>query len=371
MSSGCPPTWFDSSKAGTLASRVIGDVDGTRHLLTAAALVAALIFSLLSKGNFKRLRPVFREAAMTQSEVAGRLTETLSGIRVVKGYHAEALEKRVFADGTKRMQAIAFRMSDVASSMGASTTLVLGMVSAGVMYLAARQIFAGTLTLGGFMTLTAFLSYLMGPMIQLSAIGTQLTEAPAGLDRTQELMRETPEDQNARRTLRMGTVQGLVKFDKVSFAYQDGKPVLHEVTFDAEPGTMTALVGSSGSGKSTITGLIAAFYDPSEGTIRVDGTDLTTVRLDSFRSQLGVVLQDTFLFDGSVRDNVAFARPDASEEDIKSACVAAHVEEFATRLSKGYETVVGERGVKLSGGQRQRISIARGDFRESPDSDSG
>jgi ABC-type multidrug transport system fused ATPase/permease subunit len=382
-----PVTWFDSSKAGTLASRVIGDVEGTRHLmgytlvefvggvvtallsliyllrvsvlLTAAALVAALIFSLLSKGNFKRLRPVFREAAMTQSEVAGRLTETLSGIRVVKGYHAEVREERVFADGTERLKAIAFRMSDVASSMGASTTLVLGTVSAGVMYLAARQIFAGNLTLGGFMTFTAFLSYLMGPMIQLSAIGTQLTEALAGLDRTQELLREAPEDQNAHRTLHMGTVQGLVKFDQVSFAYQDGKPVLHEVTFEAEPGTVTALVGSSGSGKSTITGLIAAFYDPSEGTIRVDGTDLTTVRLDSFRSQLGVVLQDTFLFDGSVRDNVAFARPDASEEDIKSACVAAHVEEFATRLSKGYETVVGERGVKLSGGQRQRISIAR------------
>jgi ABC-type multidrug transport system fused ATPase/permease subunit len=382
-----PVTWFDSSKAGTLASRVIGDVEGTRHLmgytlvefvggvvtallsliyllrvsglLTAAALVAALIFSLLSKGNFKRLRPVFREAAMTQSEVAGRLTETLSGIRVVKGYHAEVREERVFADGTERLKAIAFRMSDVASSMGASTTLVLGTVSAGVMYLAARQIFAGNLTLGGFMTFTAFLSYLMGPMIQLSAIGTQLTEALAGLDRTQELLREAPEDQNAHRTLHMGTVQGLVKFDQVSFAYQDGKPVLHEVTFEVEPGTVTALVGSSGSGKSTITGLIAAFYDPSEGTIRVDGTDLTTVRLDSFRSQLGVVLQDTFLFDGSVRDNVAFARPDASEEDIKSACVAAHVEEFATRLSKGYETVVGERGVKLSGGQRQRISIAR------------
>jgi ABC-type multidrug transport system fused ATPase/permease subunit len=382
-----PVAWFDSAKAGTLATRIIGDVEGTRQLmgfplvefvgglvtaflsllyllsisvtLTAAAVVAALIFSLLSKGNFKRLRPVFRDAAMAQSEVAGRLTATLSGIRVVKGYHAEAREERVFSDGTERMKAIAFRMSDRGSFMLVSTTLVLGTVSAGVMYLAARQIFAGSLTLGGFMTFTAFLTYLMGPMIQLSAIGTQLTEALAGLDRTQELLRETPEDQNVRRALSIGLVKGLVKFDQVSFAYQDGKPVLHEVTFEAEPGTVTALVGSSGSGKSTITGLIAAFYDPSAGTIWVDGTDLTTVRLDSFRSQLGVVLQDTFLFDGSIRDNVAFARPDASDEEIKSACVAAHVEEFATRLSKGYETVVGERGVKLSGGQRQRISIAR------------
>jgi ABC-type multidrug transport system fused ATPase/permease subunit len=382
-----PVSYFDSAKAGALASRVIADAEGTRHLmgfslvefvgglvtatlslvyllrvsipLTFAALVAAGLFSLLSKQNFKRLRPVFRDAAVAQSEVTGRLTETLSGIRVVKGYHAEAREERVFADGVDRMMQIAYRTTRAGSIMGVSTALVLGMITAGVMYLAGRQIFAGNLTLGGFMTFTAFMTFLVSPLIQLSAIGTQLTEALAGLDRAQELLRETPEDQNPRRTRDMETLKGFVTFQNVGFAYQEGKPVLHDVSFEAKPGTVTALVGSSGSGKSTIIGLIAAFHDPSEGMVQVDGVDLSTARLESFRSQLGVVFQDTFLFDGSVRDNVAFARAEATEEEIRKACVSAHVEEFAVRLPKGYDTVVGERGVKLSGGQRQRISIAR------------
>jgi subfamily B ATP-binding cassette protein MsbA len=196
-------------------------------------------------------------------------------------------------------------------------------------------------------------------MFQLSAIGTEITEALAGMDRTQELLREAQEDQNPRRTQAAGELKGLVEFEGVSFSYQAGKPVLHEVSFEARPGTVTALVGSSGSGKSTIIGLVAAFYEPSDGVIRVDGKDLSTLRLDSFRSRLGVVLQDTFLFDGTIRENVSFARPGASEEDIQKACRAAHVHEFATRLPQGYDTIVGERGVKLSGGQRQRVSIAR------------
>jgi subfamily B ATP-binding cassette protein MsbA len=382
-----PVAYFDANKAGALASRIIGDADGTRHLmgyslieftgglvtallalvyllrvsvtLTGAAVVAGILFSLVSKQSFKRMRPVFRETAMLQAEVSGRLTETLSGIRVVKGYHAEQREASVFASGVERLQAIAFRMMNAVSLMTVSSSLVLGLVSTGVMYLAARQIFAGHLTLGGFMTFTAFLTFLMGPMFQLSAIGTQITEALAGLDRTQELLREVREDQNPRRTQDAGKVDGLVAFEDVSFSYQAGKPVLHQVSFEARPGTVTALVGSSGSGKSTIIGLIAAFYEPSSGVIRVDGQELATLRLDSFRSRLGVVLQDTFLFDGTIRDNVSFARPGASEQDIQKACQAAHVHEFASRFPQGYDTVVGERGVKLSGGQRQRISIAR------------
>jgi subfamily B ATP-binding cassette protein MsbA len=382
-----PVTYFDSAKTGALASRVVADAESTRHLmgyslvefvggiatavialvyllqisivLTGAAMVAAVIFSVLSKENFKRLRPVLRDTGMANSEVTGRLTETLGGIRVVKGYHAEAQEEKVFSAGVERMKAIAYRTTNAVSFMSVSTSVVLGVVTATVMFLAARRIFTGQLTLGGFMTFMAFLSFLMGPMMQLSAIGTQLTEALAGLDRTQELLRETREDSNPKRKEHLESLNGFVSFNDVGFAYQTGTPVLHGITFEAKPGTVTALVGSSGSGKSTIIGLIAAFYEPSSGVVLVDGADLSSVSLDSYRSRLGVVLQDTFLFDGSVKDNVRFARPDASEDEMLSASKSAHVEEFAVKLPNGYDTIVGERGVKLSGGQRQRISIAR------------
>src|SRR6202521_3574524 len=257
----------------------------------------------------------------------------------------------MFANGWKTSKAM--------SIMGASSMFVLGVVSAGIMYLAARQIFAGQLTLGGFMTFTAFISFLMGPMFALQAIGMQLTEALAGLDRTQELLREVPEDQNPRRTQSIGPLQATVVFENVSFSYQAGKPVLHDVSFEAQPGSVTALVGSSGSGKSTIIGLISAFHDPSQGVVSVDGKDLSTVRLDSFRSQLGVGLQDTFLFDGTIRENVAFARPESAEAEILAACRIARVDEFAEAFENKYDTIVGERGVKLSGGQKQRVSIAR------------
>jgi len=382
-----PVTFFDSNKAGALSSRIISDVEGTRHLMgttlveffggmvtallslvyllrvsvtmTGTALLALVLYSFVSKQGFKRIRTVFREAAMAQSEVSGRLIESLSGIRVVKGYHAEAREDQVFSKGVEKMLGISLRTMKAGSLMGVSAALMLGTVSAGIMYLAARQIFAGQLTLGGFMTFTAFISFLMGPMFALQAIGMQLTEALAGLDRTQELLREVPEDQNPRRTQSIGPLQATVVFENVSFSYQAGKPVLHDVSFEAHPGSVTALVGSSGSGKSTIIGLISAFHDPSQGVVSVDGRDLSTVRLDSFRSQLGVVLQDTFLFDGTIRENVAFARPESSDEQIMEACRIAHVHEFAQKLPKQYDTVVGERGVKLSGGQRQRVSIAR------------
>ena len=287
-----PVTYFDSTKAGVLASRIIADVEGGRHLmgnmlvefigglitalfaliyllgisvpLTGAALTAAVIFALVSKKNFQRIRPIFRESGKIQAEVTGRSIESLSGIRVVKGYGAEARESATFAAGVERMFANGWKTSKAMSIMAASSMFVLGVVSAGIMYLAARQIFAGSLTLGGFMTFTAFVSFLMAPMFALSGIGAQLTEAMAGLDRTMEVLRETREDQNPRRVDAMGPIQGLVSFEHVHFSYKEGSPVLHDVTFESRPGTVTALVGSSGSGKSTVIGLVTAFHDPSE-----------------------------------------------------------------------------------------------------------
>jgi subfamily B ATP-binding cassette protein MsbA len=227
------------------------------------------------------------------------------------------------------------------------------------MFLGARQIVAGTLTLGGFMSFTAFLAFLVAPMFQVVGIGTQLTEALAGLDRTQEVLHERPEDEEPRRTVAIGPIHGDLVFDRVTFAYDPGKPVLHDVSFVSTPGTVTALVGPSGSGKSTIISLIAAFHSPTEGRVLVDGIDLATVRLDAYRTQLGVVLQDTFLFDGTIRENIAFARQGAAEAEILEACRIARVDEFAAQFENRYDTIVGERGVKLSGGQRQRVSIAR------------
>jgi subfamily B ATP-binding cassette protein MsbA len=243
--------------------------------------------------------------------------------------------------------------------MSLGATVVMGMVGVIVMYVGTKQIFAGTLTVGGLITFTAFLAFMVAPVFQVVAIGTQISEALAGIERTREVMRERPEDQDPRRSIGLGPIAGEVVFDHVSFAYDPGKPVLMDISFESRPGTVTALIGPSGSGKSTIIGLISAFYVPSEGVIRVDGVDLSMVRLDSYRTQLGVVLQDTFLFDGTIRENVAFSRPDATEEEILHACRIARVDEFAETFEKKYDTIVGERGVKLSGGQRQRVSIAR------------
>jgi subfamily B ATP-binding cassette protein MsbA len=382
-----PVGYYDSNKAGVLVSRIMNDVEGVRNLvgtglvefvgglmtalfalvfllrisvlLTVTALVFIGAFSIALNLSFKRIRPIFRERAKITGEVSGRLTESLAGVRVVKGYHAEASEARVFAGGVQRLLDNVLRSLTAISLMSLSAVVLMGCVGAIVMYVGSRQIFAGTLTLGGFMSFTALLAFLVAPMFQVVGIGTQLTEAVAGLDRTQEVLAEKPEDQDAKRKVRVGAVHGFVTFEGVTFAYDQGKPVLHEVSFEARPGTATALVGPSGSGKSTIISLIAAFHEPAAGTVRVDGVDLSTVLLDSYRTQLGVVLQDTFLFDGTIRENVAFARPEASEEQILQACRIAHVHEFAERFEKKYDTIVGERGVKLSGGQRQRVSIAR------------
>lgn len=382
-----PVAYYDANKSGALVSRIMSDVEGIRNLIgtglvefaggiftallslgfllwlsplltgLALAFIAAFGFGL-SKA-FKSIRPIFRERGKINAEVSGRLTESLAGVRVVKGYHAEESEAQVFAVGVGRLLDNVLKSLTAVSLMSLTAVTLMGLVGAIVMYVGARQIMAETMTLGGFMSFTALLAFLVAPMFQVVGIGTQVTEALAGLDRTQEVLRERPEDEDARRTQPIPNIEGHVSFEDVRFEYEAGKPVLHEVSFESRPGTVTALVGSSGSGKSTIISLIAAFHEPGAGVIRVDGVDLSTVRLDAYRTQLGVVLQDTFLFDGTIRENIAFARPKASEAQIFEACRIARVDEFAERFDKQYDTIVGERGVKLSGGQRQRVSIAR------------
>jgi subfamily B ATP-binding cassette protein MsbA len=280
-------------------------------------------------------------------------------VRVVKGYHAESREASVFATGVGRLLDNVLKSLTAISVMSLSANLLTGLVGAVVMYVGATQVNSGEMTLGGFVTFTAFLAFLVAPVFQIVQIGTQITEAVAGLERSREVLNETPEDEDKGRSVAIGPINGSVEFRDVSFEYVADKPVLHDISFRSEPGTATALVGSSGSGKSTIIGLIAAFHKPKSGLVLVDGVDLSTVKLNSYRTQLGVVLQDTFLFDGTIRENVAFGRPDATEAEVLDACRIARVDEFAESLENGYDTLVGERGVKLSGGQRQRVSIAR------------
>jgi len=308
---------------------------------------------------FRTLRPIFRERGKIYAEVTGRLTESLGGVRVVKGYRAEPREAAVFSEGVGRLLGNVLKTLTATSVLGLSSTVLLGFVGAAVMYVGGREVLAGHLTVGGFFTYTVFLGFLVAPVFQIVSIGTQLTEAMAGLERTREVLGERPEDQDPRRTVALGSVRGEVDFEEVVFAYEPGRPVLEGVSFRAAAGTVTALVGPSGAGKSTIIGLVCAFHTPTGGRILVDGADLATVTLDSYRSRLGVVLQETFLFDGTIRENVAFSRPLASEEDVLAACRIARVDEFAEGFPERYDTVVGERGVKLSGGQKQRVSIAR------------
>ncbi len=382
-----PVAYYDATKSGALVSRIMSDVEGVRNLIgtglvefaggilkalvafvillkisammTGFALLFIAIFAGVLSKAFQSIRPIFRERGKINAEVQGRLTESLAGVRVVKGYHAEAEEARVFSVGVGRLLDNVMKSLTAMSLMSLSATSLLGIVGGAVMYIGGSKMIAGTMTMGDFMTFTMFLAMLVAPMFQIVAIGTQLTEALAGLDRTQEVLHERPENEDPRRTLPIGTLNGYVAFENVNFEYDPGKPVLHEVSFESQPGTVTALVGPSGSGKSTIISLISAFHDPTSGIIRVDGTDLSKAQLYSYRTQLGVVLQDTFLFDGSIRENVGFARPGASEEQILEACRIARVDEFAEKFEKKYDTIVGERGVKLSGGQRQRVSIAR------------
>lgn len=382
-----PVAFYDATKTGTLVSRIMNDVEGVRNLIgtglvellgglitagialvvlfrisalmTMLAATFLLAFALALKSAFKTIRPIFRERTKINAEVTGRLAESLGGVRVIKGYHAEAREEKVFAGGVARLLNNVLRTLTATSVMSLSASLMLGVVGAVIMFVGARQIIAGTLTIGGFFTYTLFLGFLVAPIMQIVAIGTQLTEAFAGLERTHEILSEHAEDRDPRRTISLKEIHGHIEFEGVSFSYDGDRSVLNEVSFHAEPGTVTALVGSSGSGKSTTIGLILAFYVPARGRILVDDVDLSTIRLDSYRTQLGVVLQESFLFDGTIRENVAFSRPEATTEEIMRACRIARVDEFAESFADSYSTVVGERGVKLSGGQRQRISIAR------------
>jgi subfamily B ATP-binding cassette protein MsbA len=382
-----PIAFYDANKTGVLVSRIMSDVEGVRNLIgtglvefvgglmtAAIALVYLLHTSVLMTGvafgvllvfafginkAFATIRPIFRARPKITGEVTGRLTESLSGVRVVKGYHAEEREENVFSLGVQRLLDNVLKTLTATSLMSFSAAGLMGVVSAIIMEIGAHKIISGSMTLGTFFAFNIFLGFLVAPVFQIVAIGTQITEAITGLERTREILNEKLEDDAPGRTARLDRVNGLVEMEKVSFAYETRKEVLHEISFRSEPGTVTALVGPSGAGKSTIIGLIAAFYVPTSGRVLVDGVDLATVKLDSYRTQLGVVLQETFLFDGTIRENVAFAKPDASEEEILAACRIARVDEFAEAFEQKYDTVVGERGVKLSGGQKQRVSIAR------------
>jgi subfamily B ATP-binding cassette protein MsbA len=380
-------SYYDENRTGTLVSRIMTDVEGVRNLvgtglvefvgglLTAAmvfffllhrsatvtlsvfAVVGAFVFVL--QYAFKIIRPIFRERGKINAEVTGRLTESLGGVRVIKGYHAEEREHTVFSAGVDRLLANVMKSLTMTSVMSSAATTVLGLVSALVMWLGGHLVLRNAWSVGDYFQYNIFLALMIAPIFQVVNIGTQLTEAFAGLDRTGEIMSEMEENQVPGRTVKMPPIQGTVRFEEVEFAYEPEKPVLHGISFLAEPGTVTALVGSSGSGKSTIISLLCAFHTPSKGRVVVDDIDLAKVDLNTFRAQLGVVLQDSFLFDGTIRENVMFSRPDATEEQFLFACRTARVDEFAERFPDAYDTIVGERGVKLSGGQRQRLSIAR------------
>jgi len=382
-----PISFFDNNKSGALVSRIMNDVEGVRNLvgtglvqlfggvltsvicmvllirisplMTLYVLVPVAIFGLISLKAFSKIRPIFRERGKLNAEVTGRLTETLNGVRVIKGFNAEAQEIKSFESGVEKLFLNVKASLTSTSLITSSATFLLGLASTGIMGIGGYMIIQGQLTFGEFLSFTLYLGFMIAPIVQMSNIGSQLTEAFAGLDRTEELMNVTPEDDGSARTTTIGSIKGDIQFNDVSFAYQEGKEVVRNITFLAPSGSVTALVGTSGSGKTTIAGLAASFLNPQSGFITVDGVDLGKVSLDSYRSQLGVVLQDDFLFEGTIRENILFPRPAASEQQLLAAVKAAHVHEFTDRFEDGLNTVIGERGVKLSGGQRQRIAIAR------------
>ncbi len=382
-----PVRFFDNNKSGALVSRVMTDVEGVRNIvgtglvqliggsltsvialiilikidatMTFFVLVPVAIFAVIALKAFGYIRPIFRARGKINAEVTGRLTETLNGIRVIKGFNAEDQENKVFEAGVERLFLNVKKSLTATALMTSSSTFLLGLASTGIMGIGGYFIMDGKMTYGEFVSFTLFLGFMIAPIVQMSNIGSQLTEALAGLDRTQELMQMDEEDDPEVRTERIGKIHGDIVFENVSFSYEKGKEVLHDISFKAPAGSVTALVGSSGSGKSTIAGLAATFLNPNSGKVYLDQTDLSRVNLGSYRSQLGVVLQDDFLYEGSIRENILFPRPDASEEELMAAVKGAYVHEFTDRFEDGLETIIGERGVKLSGGQRQRISIAR------------
>ncbi|WP_298477471.1 ABC transporter ATP-binding protein [uncultured Maribacter sp.] len=382
-----PIRFFDNAKSGALVSRIMSDVEGVRNLIgtglvqlvggtitavvslilllrisvsmTLFTIVPLAIFAVIALKAFKVIRPVFRDRGKINAQVKGRLTETLSGVRVIKGFNAEAQENKIFEEGVDKLFQNVKKSLTATAFMTSASTFLLGIATTGIMGIGGYKIMQEDLSLGDFLTFTFLLGLMIAPIVQMSNIGSQLTEALAGLDRTEELMNMTPESDEENRKTVLETIKGDIVFTNVSFAYEEGKEVLHNINFDVKQGNVVALVGSSGSGKSTIAGLAATFLNPESGTITVDGKDLSKINLNSFRQHLGVVLQDEFLFEGSIRNNILFPRPNATEEELQEAVKAAYVNEFTDRFDEGLETLIGERGVKLSGGQRQRIAIAR------------
>ena len=383
-----PLNFFDSTKSGALVSRIMTDVEGVRNLvgtgfvqliggtitavavlvllinmnakLTAFVVVPVIIFGLIAMKAFAYLRPIFRKRGQLNAEVTGRLTETLSGVRVIKGFGAELQETESFEGGVKSLyENVKQTLTATAVVTSSATFLLAGVARTGILGIGGYYIIQGTMTTGELFAFIGLLALLIAPIVQMSNIGSQITEAFAGLDRTEEIMLMKAEDDDENRTVKLKETDANIKFENVSFAYEEDVDVLKNISFDAPSGSVTALVGTSGSGKSTIAGLAASFLNPREGKITIDGINLSTILLKSYRRKLGVVLQDDFLFEGTIRENILFPRPDSSEEDLQNAVKAAYVNEFTDRFEKGLETVIGERGVKLSGGQRQRIAIAR------------
>jgi len=382
-----PTSFFDNTKSGALVSRIMSDVEGVRNLvgtglvqliggtltaiislvwlitisptMTIFTLVPVGFFAFVAMKAFGKIRPIFRTRGVINAEVTGRLTESLNGVRVIKGFGAEEQENRTFERGVQRLFDNVKTSLTATSFISSMSTLLLGLASAGIMGIGAYQMVGGELTSGEFVQFTVLLGFMITPIVQMSNIGSQLTEAFAGLDRTEEIMNMDPEDVPEDRPIELSDVKGDIAFHDVRFSYDEGKEVLHGIDFQASKGSVIALVGTSGSGKSTIAGLVATFLTPTSGKVTIDGHDLSKVRLSSYRKHLGVVLQDDFLFEGTIRENILFPRPDAPEEELMKAVQGAYVNEFTDRMELGLDTVIGERGVKLSGGQRQRVAIAR------------
>ena len=379
--------FYDSNQTGVLVSRIMNDVEGVRNLmgtglvefsgsllaaamafgflmhtsrsLTLVVFAVIIVFILVLQKVFRFIRPIFRERSKITAEVTGRLNESLGGVRVIKGYHAEEREATVFAGGAQRLLDNIMRTITATSTMSLSATTLLGVIGGIVMLMGGHLVLSGKMTIASYVQYSALLIAMVAPVFQIVNIGTQLTEAVAGLDRTMEILNERDEFSDPSRTKTLPAIRGDVAFEDVTFAYEKDKPVLQGISFEAKPGMVTALIGSSGSGKSTIISLICAFHTPDTGRILIDGVDLSTIKLDDYRSKLGVVLQESFLFDGTIRENVMFSCPEATEEQFLYACRIARVNEFAEQFPDQYDTIVGERGIKLSGGQRQRLSIAR------------
>ncbi len=382
-----PVSYFDNNKSGALVSRIMSDVEGVRNLIgtglvqlvggTLTAVVALIllikinpwmtistllpvgVFAFIALKAFGKMRPIFKKRGVLNAEVTGRLTETLNGVRVIKGFNAEEQENKIFENGAESLFQNVKTTLTSTSLITSSATFLLGIASAGIMGIGGYLIIKGQMTTGEFIYFTLLLGFMIAPIVQMSNIGSQLTEAFAGLERTQEIMNMNPEDDAIARPFHLTSLKGDIIFDNVSFSYEEQKEVLHGISFKAPAGSVTALVGSSGSGKSTIAGLVATFLNPSSGTITIDGQDLSKISLSSYRNNLGVVLQDDFLFQGTIRENILFPRPNSTTEELDFAVKSAYVNEFTDRFDDGLDTVIGERGVKLSGGQRQRITIAR------------